>query len=287
MRHERGFTLIELLIGLVMMLIVTAGIYKLLNTTQRLSRAQAERTDLQSNVRTAALVIPSELREINTVVGGIASKNDILDNQNTKIRYRAMRGIGFVCQATVKEIRLYRQTWSAYRDPAPGRDAAYVFVENQTSLASDDAWEQGTISGTSLANKCPSGVDAVTLTFVPDLLNVPVSGTPVRTFEVMELSLYANGGKSWLGAQSISGGELAPQPLLGPLLDAGAASGLTLDYLDANGNAGATKDATKSIVLTIRGTTTDMVPNGGGSAQMAYVQDSLKTQISLRNAFRP
>ena len=73
MRNHRGFTLVELLVVLLIMVVVTGGIYKLLNSTQRLSRAQAERVDLQSNVRTASLVIPNELREINTVVGAAAA----------------------------------------------------------------------------------------------------------------------------------------------------------------------------------------------------------------------
>ena len=69
MRNHRGFSLVELLVVLMIMAIVTGGIYKLLNTTQRLSRAQAERMDLQSNVRVASIVIPNELREINAVIG--------------------------------------------------------------------------------------------------------------------------------------------------------------------------------------------------------------------------
>jgi len=48
-------------------------------------RAQAERVDLQSNVRTASLVIPSELRELNTVIGVARTRcNDA--EVNTEIR---------------------------------------------------------------------------------------------------------------------------------------------------------------------------------------------------------
>ena len=94
MRHSRGFTLVELLVAMVIMLIVTGSIYTLLNTTQRVSRAQAERVDLQSNVRTGAIVVPNELREINNVEGALIGgpQVDILSATPTTLRYRAMRG---------------------------------------------------------------------------------------------------------------------------------------------------------------------------------------------------
>ena len=73
MRNHRGFTLVELLVVLLIMTIVTGGIYRLLNSTQRLTRAQTEKIDLQSNVRTASIVIPTELREVNTFTGAPSS----------------------------------------------------------------------------------------------------------------------------------------------------------------------------------------------------------------------
>jgi prepilin-type N-terminal cleavage/methylation domain-containing protein len=54
MRNHRGFTLVEVLMAMVIMLVVTGAIYKLLTTSQRLSHAQAARTDLQSNERAAS-----------------------------------------------------------------------------------------------------------------------------------------------------------------------------------------------------------------------------------------
>ena len=71
MTQRRGFTLVEVLIALVIMGIVTGAIYRLLNTNQRLSLAQAEQVSLQSNVRTGSLIVPSELRELNTVLGSL------------------------------------------------------------------------------------------------------------------------------------------------------------------------------------------------------------------------
>ena len=119
MRHSRGFTLIELLIALVMMGVVTGGLYAMLIRTQRLTRAQTEQLSLQSTVRSASLVVPSELRELNNVVGAATPgpQVDLVAQAPTSITYRAMRGLGFVCQVTATEIRVLKDQWSAYRDP--------------------------------------------------------------------------------------------------------------------------------------------------------------------------
>ena len=284
MRNHRGFTLIELLVVLVIMLVVTGGIFKLLNTTQRLSRAQTERVDLQSNVRTAVLVVPSELREISTYVGGGTDRNDITDQQPTSITYRAMRGIGFICDApSATEIRLWRTTWSGYRDPKEARDSLYVFIENEEDLTSDDAWQAGGIIGVSTGNNCPDGKPAITLKLQGLGIAPQPAGTPVRTFELMQLSLYPADGKFWLGAKSLGASDPGPQPLLGPL----TATGLKLKYLDANGAETATKADVKSIYLSVQGETSRQVSSRGANMDYRLLRDSLVSQVSLRNAFRP
>lgn len=282
MRNHRGFTLVELLVVLLIMVVVTGGIYKLLNSTQRLSRAQAERVDLQSNVRTASLVIPNELREINTVVGAAAAspRVDILAKSATSITYRAMRGLGFVCAGTTAtQLRLSR--WTGYRPPVALRDSVYVFIELDEDLSSDDAWLSRRITSTASGNTCAAGVPATTLN-IDDLGSIPAVGTPVRTFEVMELSLYQVDGKSWLGARSVSNNENL-QPLLGPLKDA---DGIEFSYLNATGGAAALNSDVKSIILKVRGVTSQQVSSGSGNAYNTYVRDSLVSQVSLRNALR-
>jgi prepilin-type N-terminal cleavage/methylation domain-containing protein len=291
MRNRRGFTLVEILVSLVIMLIVSGAIYKLLNSSQRLSRAQAERVSLQTNVRSGALVVPTELRELSTYLGGGIAQNDVLAVvDSTDITYRAMRGIGFMCQSSTTEIRLAGRNaaspligYSGYRDPVAGRDSLYVFVDRDESLGFSDAWVPVQITGVNLASTC-GGVAAIALT-IPDTPDAaqPVR-TPVRIYEVMQLQLYPNGGKSWLGAKSVATGE-AFQPVLGPLTDA---QGLAFQYLDAAGVATANLKAIKSIKVTIRGITEQAINGGSGSSgAMSSVQDTLTTQVVLRNAFRP
>jgi prepilin-type N-terminal cleavage/methylation domain-containing protein len=283
MRYRRGFTLVEILVSLVVMVIVTGAIYKMLTSSQRLARAQAERVSLQSNVRSGALIVPAELRELNTVLGNVAN-TDVLIALPSDLTYRAMRGIGFVCQTpTATEIRVARSSYSAYRDPAAGRDGVYIFIDGNPDIATDDVWLPLGVTGVTAASSC-SGAIALTVTPSTTALTAVPVGTPVRIYETMQLQLYSTGGKNWLGARSVSAGEISPQPVLGPL----TANGLAFEYLDAGGAATTDPTAIKSIRVTIRGVTDQNINLGDGSSgTLASVQDSLVTQVVLRNAFRP
>jgi prepilin-type N-terminal cleavage/methylation domain-containing protein len=285
MTNRRGFTLAEVMIAMTLMLIVSGAAYKLLITTQRLSRTQAERLNLQSNVRTGSLVVLNDLRDLNTVVAGAPNKNDILSIAASDITYRAMRGMGFICQApTATQIRIARSTFFGYRDPQPVRDSVYFFVDGDPDTQLDDTWTSVPITAVSTATACPGALgNGITLTVAntPSLVGIPV-GTPIRIFEVMELKLHQADGKSWLGAGSVSAGE-AIQPVLGPLLDG---NGFQLKYLDAAGAETADRTLIKSIQVTIRGIS-DGAVNEGVQGHLTQAQDSLVTQVTLRNAFRP
>ncbi len=284
MSNRRGFTLVEILIAMIIMLMVTGSVYKLLISTQRLSRAQAERVNLQSNVRTASLVVPSELREMTTVVGGSIAQNDILEKDPDRIVYRAMRSVGFVCSTpTTSQIRIARSTYSGYRDPVGDRDSLYVFIEN--AKPSLDRWLPLRISNVTTSSACAAGGNAITLTIDPvhaDLLLVPI-GAPVRIYEVMELKVHSSDGQFWLGARSVSG-LAAIQPVLGPLANA---EGLLFEYLDANSASTADKKAVKSIRVTVRGVSDRAINSGGVGGALGLVQEQLVTEVALRNAFAP
>jgi prepilin-type N-terminal cleavage/methylation domain-containing protein len=285
MRNRHGFTLIELLIVLIVMSTVTAGLFKLLTGTQRFSRAQAERVDLQSNVRAATFVLPSELRELNTVVGATTPgpSVDIAEALDTSITYRAARGLGFVCfqSTTAPKIRA-GSVWQGTRAPEGPKDSLYVFYKGASVSA--DQWVAAGL--TSRANStCPDGAAAYTLNLSgTGLATAPDIGTPVRTFEKMKLLMYESGGSKWLGAQSLGASETAPQPILGPLASTG---GLLFQYLDANGATTTTLANIKSIRIKVVGQTTQRITTGGNTgATNAIVLDSLVTQVSLRNALR-
>ena len=282
MRPRRGFTLVEILVALVLMGIVTGAIFKLLHGTQRITVAQAEQADLQSDIRAGSLVVPNELRELNTFVGGTVAQNDVLLAQDNKIRYRAMRGLGFVCEAAAAgatTLRIARGTWTGLRTPDAARDDIYVFDDGVPEESADDQWRQVAMANVQSTNTCANGDFTLTTAALPAAVSVNM---PVRMFEVMELELYTSptDGQLWLGARSFSAGE-AMQPVLGPL----AADGFHLDYLDANGNDTAVPANIKSIRVTIAGLTDDAV-RAHGSGTLAHQSEQLATQVLLRNSIR-
>jgi prepilin-type N-terminal cleavage/methylation domain-containing protein len=283
MATRRGFTLIEIMISLVIMMMVLGAVYKLILSSQRLARGQAERVTLQSNVRVGSLAVLNDLRELNTATGGLASDNDILAIAANSITYRGMRGGGFICQApTATEVRISRSSFSGYRDPDATRDGLYVFIDGDPDTETDDAWLPVAITAVSTAAACPGG-NGITLTTANTaaLVGLPTR-TPVRFFEVMELKLHQADGQSWLGARSVSAGE-AVQPVLGPLAND---SGFVLTYLDGAGAVTADRTAIKSIQVTLRGLSEGAV-NTGIEGGQARVQEALVSQILLRNSFRP
>ncbi len=280
-RSRGGFTLAEVMIALVLTLVVVGTLYGLLISTQRTTRAQALRIELQSTLRAGSLIVLSELRELAAVPGGNPVQNDVLVPGSTALVYRAMRGLGFVCGTPdATTIRIARSTFSGHRDPQAGRDEALVFIAGGGATGSEDSWLGTRISDVATGASCPGSTGpGITLTVPAGGLPAGLeAGTPVRITEVMELRLYESEGSSWLGARSVSSGE-AIQPLVGPLI---RGSGFRLEYLNAAGTPVTDRSGIKSIRVTLRG-----AAEGGGWRNGAAVEEELQAQVMLRNAVRP
>jgi hypothetical protein len=275
-RSGPGFTLPEIMLALVVTLMVMGSIYKLLLTTQRAARAQAERVVLQSSVRAGSLIVTNELGELGTVPGGTPEQNDILAMGAAAVTYRAMRGTGFICQAPEGSVvRLAQATFSGHRNPQAARDEAYVFAPGDPATGKKDTWLPLKILSVATTLACPAGQGSgITLTLSgnpPAELLAP--GTPVRFAEIMELRLYRADDNSWLGIRSVATGE-AIQPLVGPLA---AAEGFALEYLDAFGAPTLDRTAISTILVRLRG----MLQ---GAEQSAGIGEELITRVALRNS---
>jgi prepilin-type N-terminal cleavage/methylation domain-containing protein len=277
-RARRGFTLVEVMVSLALTLVVAGALYSVLLSTQRITRAQAQRVDLQSNLRAGALLVLGELRELSTVPAGTAGQNDILAAGSSAVVYRAMRGVGFICSApSATTLRIARSSFSGARDPQAGRDELLILSEDSTAAVAEDSWLATSIVSVGTGSPCPGALGpGITLTVPAGAsVAVPEIGTPVRVAEVMELRLYESEGKSWLGARSVSSGETI-QPLVGPLTEG---SGFGLEYLDATGIPTLDRTSIRSIRITVRGTI-----DGGGVGNSLPVEEELVTQVALRNA---
>lgn len=277
---RRGFSLVELLIAIIMFGIVGASIFGLLTRSQRLSRAQADRATMQANIRAGMGLISSELRELN--VSG--TQSDIQSLSATNITYRGMRGLSFVCEVAAGYVEVTQSTFTGYRNPVGG-DRFMLFVDNDVDVATDDGWLERTITTVNTGQTCPGGAASMRFNFAtnlptsPDTLAMVSIGSPVRTFELMEIGELVQGGETWLGARSISAGQTF-QPVLGPL----AAGGVAFAYRTSAGVAGATALTVRSIQLTLIGITDDIVAAGAGTNAWTRATEQLVTTIQLRNA---
>jgi prepilin-type N-terminal cleavage/methylation domain-containing protein len=290
MSQRRGFTLVEVLLALVIMGLVTGAIYRLLVNNQRLAEAQAEQVSLQSNVRTGSLVVPNELRELNTVLGSAdARRNDVTVADATGITYRAMRGLGILCQnAGANELRIYSNpsSWTGARNPDASRDSLYLFVDGNPDDDNDDSWVQVAITAVAASTCGAAPAFRLTVAPVAPAVAIPAApaGTPVRLYELMRLQLWQDpAGEFWLGARSVSANPVENlQPVLGPLTN----NGFQLQYFNSAGAPTAIPNAISSIRVTVQGLT-DHAVRAGGTAALGHPVEALATQVLLRNSIRP
>ena len=206
---------------------------------------------------------------------------------SNSITFRAMRGMGFMCQVSATEIRLLNTGAIPYygaRYIVSGTDRVDVFVENDPDVATDDTWLTLQPTSVDLSSTCGTNA-AIRLTFndfsgqLTTGIGDIVAGGPVRSFEIMQLGRLVTGGQTWLGARSISGGQSTLLPVLGPL----TSNGFQLQYFDNSGAATTNPNTVRQIRVTLRGLTDHAVTRALGDVP-AVMQDSLVAMVTLRNA---
>jgi hypothetical protein len=262
--------------------LAAGSIGRVMINSQRLSRAQVEIIGMQSNLRTGALVVPTELRELATD----GTNSDILAMTSSSITFRAMRGLGFTCSVTTTRIKILDTGTVPFygsRSMVNGRDRIIVFVENDPNFPTDDNWLVLTPTAVDLTNNCgPQSAVMITVADFSGQLTNGISdvvvGGPIRSFEVMELGPVTSGGHTWLGARSVSGGQALLQPVLGPL----ETNGFGLEYFDAAGLATTAMADVRQLRVTLRGSTENAISRGLGDAP-ALVRDTLVATVTLRN----
>ncbi|MDP3909830.1 MAG: prepilin-type N-terminal cleavage/methylation domain-containing protein [Gemmatimonadales bacterium] len=290
MRHvtaRRGFTLIELLLSMLLLGVVTAGIYRVLVSNQRTYHAQTQRIRLQQNIRAAGNIIPAELREV------AASENDIYAIAATEIRIRAMRQFGVMCLEPVLGVGLADLPITLFRDLSSGPalaagDSLLLYYEGDEGTRLDDQWWRAQIRSVVGNALCPDGISqgtAYRVNLAPataTMLNRPGAiprGGPVRGFQAVRYSLYQEPSDNlwYLGLEVPIGGTI--EPIVGPL---SGSTGLTLFYFDRNGVTTAVADSVALVEIRVRGRTPAAVhrPTGGG---LIIPVDSLMTRAAVRN----
>lgn len=307
-RRRAGFTLVELMVGIVLVGLVGLTLMRVVVSSQRISQAQTAQADMQANVRTAALMLPAELREIgyDYDAAGVV-RTDLVDAQATSLRTRVMRGWGVICGDYGQDDIRVRLPLVTYRNPTPA-DSFLLFVEHEKDRGDDDQWIPFHADVVDLDSDCGTSGDRAmrlaTLTgdevFVSDAdatnhasqMPSPIhilNGGPIRFFEVMEYGLYEAGGRAWLGARSLTAGEAAYEPVIGPLR---AGDGMSLRYLDRDEAVVPPNDPTRfddirMIEITLRGETGAGVTTPSGFGARGIQGDTLVTRVAVRNLLRP
>jgi prepilin-type N-terminal cleavage/methylation domain-containing protein len=161
-RGRRGFTLIELLLSMLLLGIVTAGIYRVLVSNQRTYHAQTQRIRLQQNIRAAGNIIPAELREV------AASDNDIYLIGASEIRMRAMRQFGVMCLEPVLGVGLADLPITLFQSLASGPalaagDSLLLYYEGDEGSRLDDQWWRAQIRSVVGNALCPDGISQGTM----------------------------------------------------------------------------------------------------------------------------
>lgn len=292
-RHARGgFTLVELIIAITVAGFVMGAIYRILTANQRFYTAQNQILDIQQNIRAVAQILPGELRELD------ASDGDIIEMSDTSITIKATRGFAVTCApaiAATGQVTIKTSQTFGYRAIDPTRDSVLVFRDGNTQLTSDDRWLRAPIAASASAT-CTDGSAGTRFTLTGMIGGISqlgpsgvtgdvgvTTGSPVRTFEVVNYRLYDDGtGTWWLGVRNYTGGAwAATSPIAGPLRPR---NGIFFRYRDANGSVTATRTAVARIRLTVRGQSRNQINIPGRRA--GYYQDSITTRIALRNNAR-
>lgn len=295
MRDRRGLTLIELLVVIIMLGIVSVSVSQVVIGSLRISRSQMIQADLQSNVRTGGLVVPLELREIgyDSSVFTNAVSSDVEAIGTDWVQFRAMRGIGYTCGTpALTEFRI-RKPPQGFRDPLM-TDGFMLFVESDKNIGIDDQWAPLIVTAIDYNSTC--GADsAIALTVLPPSLAalVPVQlsmvfvGGPIRYYERMRFGAFVDAdGLTYMGARSVSLGELAYRAVAGPLH---ADNPIRFRYYNRAGvqvAPGAVNPVeVRTIDIELRGITRDSVNLAGSLARRTGAM-TVQTRVALRNTLR-
>jgi len=277
---------VELMIAIVLLGIFATGVYKVMLNNQRTFTAQAQRIDLQQNIRAAATILPAEFRELD------AGDSDIVAMDSSSITIRAMRQLAFICDAPVLGGGLGNVSFTVRKTPFfgdrpnfQGGDSVLVFDEGNPGIRRDDQWLHGAVTGSgNLA--CTDGSPGFQVQLQPQWLQGGVNvngaitaGAPVRGFVSLTYKVWQSpSDNQYYLAQQV--GMAPPQPLVGPLM---GANGLGFTYYDSTGTTTTGDRAQVALIgIKLRARTSQVIRQANDPA-LAYKYDSVSVQVALRN----
>lgn len=297
LRARAGFTLIELLITMVMFSIVGGAILSVLNSQQRFARAASAIGATRTQMQTANMLLPSELRMVSP------TDKDILEITATSIRMQSTIATGVICSRSGDVLTMEPVgALSSYLFMPVAGDSAFIW-DDQGSSASDDTWRSSAAgspayaitavgSGTCVTpltgGLASTGTYTVTINSGSTPLHATVArGAPVRITRQVRYGLYQSAADNqwYLGYRDPT--FAAYQYVAGPFRSA-SEGGLRFAYYTSSdveitgGNYAAMRDSVARIEITTRVKSSTPLSMSGAVAT-TYYQDSLKVGVSLRN----
>ena len=296
--RRAGFTAVEMMIYLLVATVVIGSSYKLLVAASRNYQRQREQLDARESLRTAALLLAWDLRELSATGG------DIYRMDSTSITIRAFMGTAVICGEHPTDKRYGLWGASGDWDTTPN-DSALIYATGNPG-PDDDRWLVVRLRrrwdrpakaavpycfwGDSLAGKgrgTGKGIGVTTwngnvepdfaMQFEGDVEAVYI-GSPVRAFRKVEYSLISYDGRFWLGRRE--GTAATFDRIAGPLRSR-SEGGLVLTYVDGTGSATTDPTAVESIDIIIRAESYQRARPRAGVIP-ALQQDSLSTRVYLR-----
>lgn len=298
MLTRRGITLVELLISLVVLAVVGSAIAKVMSVMLNTSSAQITIANSMGEARNGAISLPQELREVgyDTNITTVSASTDLIAIAAHRISFKAMRGLGITCGTpTLTEFKI-RKPIIGQRLPR-GTDEFLLFLENDPNAGFDDQWLPMMVTAIDSNSTCGSDpAMKLTLSAAPKVsstdsmaLSQHRVGGPVRWYERVEYGPFIDGttNQSFIGVRSISLGQTAFSPVIGPLPDT---THFRLTYFNAAGtvlNPASTNPLqVRSIGVGIT-TITERRNSLAGSTTRSRPQYPMYTRVALRNALRP
>lgn len=306
---RRGLTLIELMISIVLLGLMGGLIIGFLLKQERFYAGASEILLTRTQVRQAAVMMPSDLRGISSAGGDIYAMTD------TSIDFRSTFGSSYVCASTkassqisIPPVTLAKGSALTVWSQTPvNNDSLALYVDSTNKSAVDDSWSYHKITATSVAfsNASPGCLSATGMmkstdvsaanpsyafTLSPTQSGTVSAGAAVRFFKKVHYSLYQAADNNWyLGYYDCRTSRTpvcnAIQPIAGPLRPYVAGSpqlaGLRFTYYDTLGNVTTNRLAVSRISVLLQGQGTKTIQLVGSSP--TTFRDSLRIEVGLRN----
>jgi len=290
-----GFTMAETLVVLVLLAIVGGSLMNVLTKQQQFYNGTGDLIAMRTQLRQAEAILGGDLRGVSSSGGDITTMTDSSIEFNytigTSVVCKTPSGNSVVIPPTGALTNLNTLTsWIA--KPTFG-DKAYIFDEgNNTTDATDDTWQQYSVTSLTPSGSCDGAFNAATantLVLTTGSLSATIlDGAPVHFIRTAHYSLHQFADSLWyLGYCSPAcGAGIAINPVAGPFRSYAPSttpdtSGIRMTYYDSTGAVTNVPAQVSRIDITLRGQTTGYVHIQGMTKGVYH--DSLSMSIALRN----